>query len=142
MKTETTTNGTLPTDTDALEQRADVTRERLFTLVDALDKKRHKLQKPMEVAGRVAAPLLAGAAMAAGVATVAFMHSRKKRERAPWLRFGRSEPKPSFWAQVARQVGVSLVAYALSEVGKRAVERVVQSSSEKKALLPGEGQGS
>ena len=122
-------DATKPVDTAVLEQRAREARERLLQAVDALDQKRHRLTKPSKLfaAGVVPAAIVAGALIAAGSVT-AYAVSRRKRRAV--ITFARRQPEPSFFGQIAKHVGLTVLTFAISEAGKVAVRKLLLSNGD------------
>jgi hypothetical protein len=117
--------------TDELVQRGNEARARLLKTVDALDRKRQQLVKPVVMVEKtlVAAtrhPLPAiglavgGSLLIAGGLTVLAMRSARPRAV---ISIGR---RPSFWRELALRAGVGLATLVLAEsarVGIRALAR-------------------
>lgn len=117
-----------PVNIDELEVRAKAARKRLLEAVDALDQKRHQLTNPSKVvAAGVVPALLVTSALVAGGSMIAFAVS-KRRKRSVLSRLVPREP--SMLSQVARHVGLTVITFALSEVGKVAVKKLIPSKAE------------
>ena len=116
---------------DELEERAKQSLERLLKAVEALDKKRHQLTHPLKYlpAGVVPAAGAAVIAIAAGtIAAFAIAKRRKPLSRLSTLLRRREEP--SFGGQLLRHAGLTVLTFALAEVGKLAVKKLLPSGAE------------
>lgn len=102
----------------ALEQRRDQTRSRLFGAIDTLDRRRRSLgdiSGQMKVyAGRFA--FGAGAISLAVIATLAFFAFRSRAVEEPL-------PRRSMLKDGLRRAAIGLVMFAVNQLGRRTVRR-------------------
>lgn len=116
------------TQEEILERRAALVRERLLTVVDELDRKRHNLTAPVQLAANVKIPkpafvaVLAGAGVAA-VAAIAFAISRL-RARTPLQRRASDLPRG---AGIARSAAKILLSFAAVQGGKAVFSRATHA---------------
>jgi hypothetical protein len=120
-----------------LERKAKVVRSRLLRAVDALDARRHQVEKIGETAKDVAMPLAisAGAVVALfGASAIAFTFAlRSRRRRSLSFRVSRAlrglelvQPKQaSFGRRLVEKAAMSLVTLAATEIGKAALKNAV-----------------
>lgn len=121
--------------TEMLERRAKVVRSRLLRAVDALDERRHQIERISKTVEKAAVPTL-GAVVGIGAlfgVSALFFGAAIRRRRRPALAERAAEfvrgldlaPRPSFARVAAEKLALSLVSYAATEVARRAVSNVV-----------------
>ncbi|MDP1919066.1 MAG: hypothetical protein Q8L14_22650 [Myxococcales bacterium] len=110
-----------PESADALVERATEVRERLFTALEALDRKRHALTAPVAavehtiaVAARGAGPALLASGVLLALGTGVGLAVRTRRQRA----------RRAKWSAVARQVGGAITVLLVAEFARGAVARL------------------
>lgn len=121
--------------TERLERRAKIVQSRLMRAVDALDERRHQVQRITKHAKEIAMPTVVATA---GIVTlfglsIACFSTAVRRRRSSTMRdraadFVRSldlVPRPSFARLAAEKVALSFLAYAATEVARRATKNVV-----------------
>jgi len=129
------THETIEHRTEMLERRAKVVRSRLLRAVDALDARRHQVERIGEQAKKVAAPAVLGAVAVAalfGASAFAFSVAIKSRRRltiaqrvAAVVREMDLSPRPSFFRVAAEKVALAMLTYGATELARRATKNVV-----------------
>ncbi len=121
--------------TDILERKAKVVQSRLLRAIDALDSRRHQVERIGEQAKMVAGPAslaVLGIAALFGVSAFAFSIAIKKSRRvtlgervAVAVRKLDLSPRPTLGRRVFEKVTMTFVTMAASEVARRAIKNVV-----------------
>ncbi len=129
---------------EILERKADVARSRLLRTIDALDKRRHHVVAVGEEIERAVLPagaIAVGVVVLGSAAAYAAHRSSVKRYRNAWgnvfaRAFAPPPPRPSFFAEAARKMALSLAMLAVQELGKRALHQALDPA--KKVDVHGE----
>jgi hypothetical protein len=123
-----------PDSTDALIERANQARARLLHSVEALDRKRHQLAKPVRAVGRTlevvggprlqAALLVGGAVLVSGVVAAVALRNRREASRSLLTLL---RPKRSFLAEVLWRAGVGLATATVVQAGKLTLKTLLEA---------------
>jgi hypothetical protein len=126
-----------PDSTEALLERANQVRNRLLESVEALDRKRHQLTRPvlavgrtLEVVGgrRLQPALMVGGALLVSGALAAVVLRARRQQASNTLR-NLLRPRRSFAAEVLWRAGVGLATFTAVEAGKRAIKALLEAPS-------------
>lgn len=118
-----------PTDDEAsLRKKADEVRARLLEVVDELDRRRHSFAHPMKtVRAMPIEPVwyaMGAAAALLGFSLVGVLTAKSRRRNRRMRKLVRIETQPpTFSEDVASRAGRALAAFALVQLGKRAMTR-------------------
>lgn len=120
---------------ERLERRAKVVRSRLLRAVDALDERRHQVQRITKQAKKMALPMVAataGVLVLFGLSAVCFSAAIRRRRRlsageraAEFVRRWELVPRPSFARMAAERAALTFLSYAVTEVARRATKNLV-----------------
>jgi len=120
---------------ERLERRAKVVRSRLLRAVDALDERRHQVERITKQAKSMALPALGGtlAVLALfGLSAACFSAAIRRRRvltvsdrAAEFLRRAELVPRPSFARTMGEKLALSLVSFAATELAHRATKNFV-----------------
>lgn len=121
--------------TERLERRAKVVRSRLLRAVDALDERRHQVERITTHAKEIALPAAAatvGVLALFGLSAACFSAAIRRRRRltlgqraAEMVRGMDLVPRPSFARRAAEKVALTFLSYAVTEVARRTLKNVV-----------------
>lgn len=135
-----------------LERRANVIRARLVRAIDALDLRRHQVQKIGHDAKRLALPVAGSlfgiVVLAAGTTFALRAVMERRRERYFGYRFAkaiapfRAPARPTFWGEAFRRVALTVIGIVAAEVATRGARRYFEARKSPIALLgPGASPG-
>ena len=117
--------------TDMLERRANIVRSRLLRAVDALDARRHQIERVGAHAKKVAAPATLGAVAVVallGASAYAFSVAIKRRRRltlgervASAVREIERAARPSFFRRALESAALATISLVATEAARRAL---------------------
>lgn len=120
--------------TDLLERRANIVRSRLLRAVDALDARRHQVERIGKQARELAVPTVLGTVAVValfGASAYAFGVAIKRRRRLTLgervvsvVRDIERAARPSFFRRAAEQIAFAVISYGATEVARRAVGNI------------------
>jgi hypothetical protein len=124
-----------PESTEALVERANEARERLLVSVQALDRKRHQLARPVRAVGRTLevvggrqlqlALVVGGALLGSGLLAAVALRVRRSRARSFSSLL---QPRRSFLGEVLWHAGVGLASFTVVQAGKLTIVALLQAA--------------
>ncbi len=120
------------TQEEILTRKANLARNRLLEVVDALDRKRHNLAHPMKLVARQlpqpASMVALGAGALVAIGAIGFVVAKVKARPPPRRKlFERPPPPPTFFGAVASRTLKALLVFALVEAGKLGIRRATNA---------------